>query len=335
MSHRSPRLLPALAALAFFFLLGLSHAADYQRKDVTFKSQGTACSAWYYVPADIAPGERRPAIVMAHGLSGVKEMYLDNFASKFARAGFVVLVFDYRYFGGSGGEPRGLLSWPEQVTDYRNAITWVSLQPEADPARIGVWGTSYSGGHVMHLAAYDRRIKAVVAQVPVTNVWSTYMAKWPEDQQAGFLGWLAQARTERMKSGAIAEIPVAAPPDQPSLWPLQEWYDAFMELSRPAPAWRNSIVVESLETHITYEPVSTIGRISPTPLLMLVAADDVITPAAEAKAAFQQAKEPKKLVVVPGRHFEAYQGPRHDQFARPAVDWFVSWLRPHMRTAAR
>jgi acetyl esterase/lipase len=110
-------------------------------------------------------------------------MYLDNFASKFASTGFVVTVFDYRFFGGSEGEPRAQLLWPEQIQDYRNAITWTMAQKEVDPARIGVWGTSYSGGHVIFLGAYDRRIKAVVAQVPVTDVWDTYMAKWPQQQR--------------------------------------------------------------------------------------------------------------------------------------------------------
>jgi fermentation-respiration switch protein FrsA (DUF1100 family) len=303
-------------------------AQQYERQDVTFKSQGLDCAAWYYVPAGLKPGETRPAIVMAHGFSAVKEMYLDNFASKFAAAGFVVLVFDYRFFGGSAGEPRGQLLWPEQVMDYRNAITWAALQPEVDQKRIGAWGTSYSGGHVMYLAAYDRRIKAVVAQVPITDVWSTYMGKWPAHQQAGYLGWLARNRAERVATGTLNEIPVAAPEGKPSVWPLQEWYDAFMELSAPAPSWRNGILVESLETHITYEPMAPIARIAPTPLLMIIAADDVITPTEEERQAFERAGEPKQLVVVPGRHFEAYNGPKHEQFARPAVDWFRQWLKP-------
>jgi len=81
-------------------------AAGYERKDVMFTSQGLKCAAWYYVPNGLKEGEKRPAIVMAHGFSAVKEMYLDNFASKFANAGFVVTVFDYRFFGGSEGEPR-------------------------------------------------------------------------------------------------------------------------------------------------------------------------------------------------------------------------------------
>lgn len=328
MLHRHAVRAAVLLAICLWLFPVLARAADYERRDVSFRSQGVDCSAWYYVPAGLGSGEKRPAIVMAHGFSGVKEMYLDGFAARFAREGFVVLVFDYRYFGGSGGEPRGQILWPDQVVDYRNAISWVSLQPEVDPDRIGAWGTSMSGGHVMYLAAFDRRIKAVVAQVPLTNVWSTYMAKWPAEQQAGFLGWLAQARTERVRSGHIAEIPVAAPADKPSFWPLQEWHDAFVKLSKPAPAWRNSLVVESLDTHILYEPVTNIARISPTPLMMIVASDDIITPTAEAKAAFEQAREPKQLVVVQGRHFDAYTGPTHERFAGPAASWFRRWLKP-------
>lgn len=84
------------------------------RQDVTFSSQGLSCAGWLYVPNDLEGDEKRPAIVMAHGFSAVKEMYLSNFAEKFEEAGFVVLVLDYRYFGDSEGEPRGCLIPHEQ-----------------------------------------------------------------------------------------------------------------------------------------------------------------------------------------------------------------------------
>ncbi len=313
-------------AMALFSAAQSGLAAGYERQDVTFPCQGLKCAAWYYVPDGMRADEKRPAIVMAHGFSAVKEMLLDNFASKFADAGFVVLVFDYRFFGESEGEPRGRLLWPEQIQDYRDAITWVSLRNEVDPDRIGVWGTSYSGGHVMFLAAYDRRIKAVVSQVPVSDVWDTYFEAMPVDQRNGFLGWLASNRADAVANGNVNYITVAAPEDQPSVWPLKEWHDAFMRLSRDAPTWKNGITVESLETHITYEPAAPIHRISPTPLLMIVASDDVITPTQASTNDFEKAGEPKKLVVVPGRHFDAYEGPAHERFAGPAVQWFQRWL---------
>ena len=98
------------------------------RQHVTFPSEGLNCAGWLYVPDDQKDGENRPAIVMAHGFSALKEMHLDNFAQKFEEAGFVVLAFDYRYFGDSEGEPRGHLIPAEQHQDYKNAITWISLR---------------------------------------------------------------------------------------------------------------------------------------------------------------------------------------------------------------
>jgi len=163
-----------MVVLALLAWAGLVQATSYERRDVTFPSQGLTCAAWYYVPTGLKSGESRPAIVMAHGYSGVKEAYLDNFASKFADEGFVVLVFDYRYLGASEGEPRQQILWYEQIVDYRNAITWATLQPEVDAARIGVWGTSYSDGHVLQLAAFDKRVKAVVAQVPAAGACRTH-----------------------------------------------------------------------------------------------------------------------------------------------------------------
>jgi hypothetical protein len=301
-------------------------AANYERRDVTFSSEGIKCAAWYYVPTNLKDGEQRPAIVMAHGFSAVKEMYLDNFASKFANAGFVVLVFDYRFFGASEGQPRGQLLWPEQIQDYRNAITWALLQKEVDANRIGVWGTSYSGGHVMYLAPYDRRIKAVVAQVPATDIWDTYFESMPAEQRNGALAWAAKDRSEQASTGKVNYITVAAPVDQPSWWPLQEWYDSFMDLSKNAPNWTNKITIGSFDTHITYKPTAAIHRIAPTPFLMIVASDDVICPTEVEKRAFERAKDPKKLIVVQGRHFDAYHGPKHDQFAMPAVEWFKTHL---------
>ena len=315
-----------VVALAILTWAALVQAAGFERRDVTFPSQGLKCAAWYYVPTGMKPGEKRPAIVMAHGYSGVKELYLDNYADKFADAGFVVLVFDYRHLGASEGEPRQQIFWYDQIKDYRNAITWVSMQPEVDAARIGVWGTSYSGGHVMHLAAFDKRVKAVVSQVPVSNVWESYFAALPAEAIANISAWHAQARTERMKTGNVMYFPVVAPEGQPSVLPQPEFYQWIMEGSKRAPRWENRVSVESLETGMDYDPTAFIHLISPTPLLMVIASDDILTPTADEKKAFERAREPKKLVVVPGRHFDGYHGPKHMQFFTPQLEWFQQHL---------
>src|SRR2546430_10431149 len=103
---------------------------------------------------------------MAHGFSAVKEMYLDSFAEVFAAAGLNVLVFDNRCFGASDGEPRQEIDPWAQVRDYRDAITYLHTLPEVDPGRIGIWGSSYSGGPVLVVAAIDRRVHGAGRPVP-------------------------------------------------------------------------------------------------------------------------------------------------------------------------
>jgi len=135
-----------------------------EKRDVMFKSGETFAAAWFFLPKGAAPSAPVPAVVMAHGFGAVKEMYLEPFARRFATAGIAALVFDYCGFGASGGEPRQRVLPPEQMEDYRNALTWLSLQPEVDADRLGIWGTSFSGAHVIQVAAHDSRVKAVVSQ---------------------------------------------------------------------------------------------------------------------------------------------------------------------------
>ena len=137
------------------------------RQDVDFQGDGPRLRGWLYTP-DTGDGPF-PTVVMAHGFSAVKEMYLDRFAEVFARAGLAALVFDHRNFGASDGEPRQEIDPWAQVRDYRDAITYAHTRPEVDRERIGVWGSSYSGGHVLVVAAIDRRVRCAVAQVPLVS----------------------------------------------------------------------------------------------------------------------------------------------------------------------
>ncbi len=133
------------------------------RRDIEFDAEGVTLRGWFYT----AEGRRRrPHNFMAHGYSAVKEMYLDKYADIFAAAGFNALVFDNRNFGASDGEPRQEIDPWAQVRDYRHAITYATTLSEVDNDRIGVWGSSYSGGHVLVVAAIDRRVKAVVSPGP-------------------------------------------------------------------------------------------------------------------------------------------------------------------------
>ncbi|MBP6997424.1 MAG: alpha/beta fold hydrolase [Phycicoccus sp.] len=145
------------------------------RTDVTFASGTETCAAWLYEPqtASSAPD---PIIVMAHGLGGVKEMRLDAFAERFSAAGYRCLVFDYRHFGDSSGEPRQLLDVGRQLADWRAAVAFARSLETVDPERVVIWGTSFSGGHVIHTAARDQRLAAVISQCPFTDGLASSLA---------------------------------------------------------------------------------------------------------------------------------------------------------------
>src|SRR2546428_4066763 len=297
------------------------------RQDVTFLSHRFNCAGWLYIPDDLLTGERRPAIVMAHGFSAVKEMYLDAFAEVFVAAGFVTLVFDYRYQGASEGEPRGRIIPFKQHEDYRNAITWVSLRPEVDASRIGVWGSSYSGAHVLHLAAFDKRIKAAVAQVPLVNGIENARRLLRADVMAQFIEVLAQDRVQRYAQGSGGSVPVVAPEGEPSALPTPDSYEWFTTTGKNrAPNWLNQVSLESMEKFLEYNPAANIHLIAPTPLLMVVARNDTLTPVDLALAAYERALEPKSLVIAKGPHFSAYTEPGFSQTAPPAVEWFTRHL---------
>ncbi|WP_246284856.1 alpha/beta hydrolase [Gordonia asplenii] len=140
---------------------------DMTRTDITFPSGETTCAAWHYQPESAEnPG---PIIVMGHGLGGVREERLDAFAERFAAAGYACLVFDYRYFGASGGEPRQLLDVKSQREDWKAAVAFARTLPTVDPDRVVVWGTSFGGGHSIVTAAQDKRIAAAISQCPFTD----------------------------------------------------------------------------------------------------------------------------------------------------------------------
>ncbi len=296
------------------------------RTDVEFKTEdGVTLRGWHYVP-DGAHG-KLPTVVMAHGYSAVKEMYLDRFAEAFAEVGLASLVFDNRNFGASDGAPRQEIDPTLQIRDYRDAITYAQTLDGTDPDRIGIWGSSYSGGHVLVVGAIDRRVKAVVSQVPLISGHANARRLVRADLIAGFQGMFEADRRARYGGGAPATVPVvSADPAGPAALPTADSYAWFTDTAKlRAPSWKNEVTLRSVELFMEYEPGAYIGFISPTPLLMVVALRDHLTVADEALAAYERALEPKRLVALPDGHFDAYvKG--FAQASGAARDWFAAHL---------
>jgi fermentation-respiration switch protein FrsA (DUF1100 family) len=291
--------------------------------DVTVPSDGEIdLGAWLFLPEGSGV---RPAITMAHGFAGTKEHGIERFAQAFAEAGFVVLVHDHRNFGTSGGELRGDVDPWRQVADWRRAISYLEARPEVDPARIGLWGTSYAGGHALVLGATDRRLRCVVAQVPTISGYEQGLRRVSPDA----LPALERAFSEDDRGQLRGEPPrrqavVSGDPSVPAAYRSQEAIDFYLQ-SIPGGLWDNEITLRSIRAARMYEPGSWISRVSPTPLLLIVARDDRLTVADLALAAYERALEPKRLALIPGGHFAPYL----DQFplAEAAA---TEWFREHL-----
>jgi fermentation-respiration switch protein FrsA (DUF1100 family) len=295
------------------------------RQDVEFDAEGVTLRGWLYVPE--GAGGPVPTVVMAHGFSAVKEMYLDSFAEAFAAGGLGALVFDNRNFGASDGEPRQEIDPWQQVRDYRHAITWAQTRPEVAGDRIGVWGSSYSGGHVLVLGAIDKRVGCVACQVPLVSGFRNIQRLVRQDFLGANRAAMDQDRAARYRGEPPAMVPVVDPdPMAVSALPTPDSWEWFSETGkRQAPAWQNQVTLRTVELLMEYEPIAYLERISPTPLLMVVAAGDHLTPTDLALEAYQLAREPKKLVVLPGGHFDAYVTD-FDTASGAARDWFLEHL---------
>jgi len=300
------------------------------RRDIAFKGfGGTLLRGWFYVPKGPLPA---PAVVMAHGFSAVKEMALDKFAQVFCDAGLAVLVYDHRNFGESDGTPRQEINIWAQARDYRYAIGWVAVQSEVDADRIAIWGSSFSGGQVIVVGACDKRVKAVVANVPFSGLPGIDYTKIPDTFEAIRLdlydesgNGLADADGEIMGPFAVVseeDNPLPVFLDQPE---AGEWFLEYGKI--PGSRWENRVTVRnSFGTEPAFDPGMCIRHISPRPLLMLVATEDHLAETAVSLAGFDRAGEPKSLEMLEGDHFVAYQGKGFTQASAVMREFLLTYL---------
>jgi fermentation-respiration switch protein FrsA (DUF1100 family) len=295
------------------------------RRNIEFDAEGVTLRGWFYVPDGAkAPV---PTVIMAHGFSCLKEMFLEGYAEAFVKDGLGVLVYDNRCFGASDGEPRQEIDPMAQVRDYQHAITFASTLPEVDKDRIGIWGTSYTGGHVLIVAAIDKRVKCVVSQVPVVSGYRNAHRAIREDSIPELLSRFRADRIARYAGQPPVMVPVASlDPNEVCAFPGSDAFNAFQGAQQTvAPNWRNEVTLRSLELFWAHETLGYVDKISPCPLLMIVEDRDTLGAPDMTLDVYSHALEPKKLVVLHGGHFDAYV---RDQAvaARAASDWYTENL---------
>ena len=288
---------------------------------------GVRLHAWVFRPAN-AP-RAAAAITMAHGFSGLKYRGLQRYAERFAAAGFTVVVHDHRNFGLSGGTVRGDIDPWQQVADWRRVITWLRALPGHAQARIGIWGTSYAGGHAMVLGATDARISVVVTQVPIVSGYEQSLRRVPPDARAAQQALFDEdERLQLAGEPPMRQKVVSLDPQERAAYRSREmiaFHDAF---ETPEGVEDSEFVtIRSSRLAQMYEPGHWLPRIGPKPLLMVVARDDTVTPTDLQLAAYERAVEPKQLTLVPGGHFDAYIA-QFEATSSAALQWFSRHLRP-------
>lgn len=303
-------------------------ATQSTRSDVVFDSWGERCAAWLYRPAGPegsgAPaGDRLPCVVMAHGWAGTREARLDAFAERFAAAGLVVLVFDYRHFGASEGEPRQLLDIRRQLEDWAAAISYARALSDVDPERIALWGTSFSGGHVIETAARDRRLAAIVASVPFVDGLAN-LARLGRRHAARLTLLGLRDQVAALRGRPPVMLPAVGPPGSTATMNTPDAEPGYKRLIPPGSNWRNETAARVALRVGTYRPVARASSIT-CPALFTIAEDDAITPpdlALRACAAVPHSE----LRRYPGGHFDLYVPPQFDQVVADQSDFLVRVL---------
>lgn len=291
------------------------NAAEFKREDVSFASGASNCQAWLYVP-QVGQGERTPCIIMAHGLGGVRAAGLEPFAERFAAQGYRVLVFDYRFFGDSGGEPRQLLTVTHQLADWRAAVAYARSLPGVDSKRLALWGTSFSGGHVTTLAAEEQGIAAVIAMNPMMDgLASTRM----------YLGYAGLLQLLRLGGSGLVDqlraliglspllIPVVARHGEFAALSSAESWDGYHAIA--APGWRNQMSARFALTLALYRPVNKAHKIRLPLLVQACMQDSLVSPAAAERVA-ERAQHAELRRYPQMGHFSVYVGEGFDEVVR-------------------
>ncbi len=291
-----------------------------KRIDIDFYSMGLKCSAWLYQPSGI---EKPPVVVMAHGFAGQKDFGLQPYAEYFAGKGMACFVFDYRNFGMSEGEPRNLVNPWRHLEDWKAAISHVRYHGSVDGKRIALWGTSFSGGHVMVTAAKQNNIRAVVAQVPFVDGIATTMQFSISYQIEGLYHGLKDLL--RMVMGRPPHVvPAVAEPGTFACMNTADAMKGYYTLVPPDSDMKNEVPARILLMISAYRPIMYARRIE-CPVLIMYAKNDSLIPARSVEK--MGAKIPDvELVGLPVGHFDVYTGDLFKQVVQKQAEFLARHL---------
>ena len=302
-------------------------------EDVFIDSAGERLAAWHLVGEGDAfeRDGRRPCVVMAHGFGHTRDSGLLPFAEAFAAAGLDALVFDYRTFGASTGEPRQLVHWGRHREDYVAAIAFARALDGVDPERIVLWGSSYSGGHVLSVAATDGRVAGVISQVPATDGAAALVEVAKYAGPILLLKLTALGLRDAVRGALGREplrVPTVGPPGSVAVMTSADAESGSAAIQ--GPTFRNEICARAVLDAARNRPVTSVPDIS-CPILFQVADRDTIAPPAAAMKAAWNAPGRAEVRRYPLRHFDVYTG---EALERASADQLY-FLRRHLGVGER
>jgi pimeloyl-ACP methyl ester carboxylesterase len=272
-----------------------------------------------------------PTVVAAGGWCYTKEIVLPHVARIVNEGGVQFFAFDYAGSGESSGDRRQHLDPWQQISDYRNALTFVEGRDDVDRHRLGCFGISYSGGHVLILAATDPRIRAVVSVVPVVDGYATMRRVHGERRFADLQAAILHDRRSRT-AGVDGRIPFSSltPETELSVWPFPRIHEVFHQVkAAEAPRHEHWSTIESAELLLNYTVFPYLGRVLDNKVLMIVAEGDNITAWDLEMDAYHQLPTPaKQLEILPAvSHMSLYSEKTDTNVAaRLALDWYATHL---------
>ena len=299
--------------------------------DVFFPSHGESCAAWHLAgEGEAFAGEGgRPCVVMAHGFGGTKDSGPLPFAEAFAEAGLDVLLFDYRCFGESTGEPRQL-AWPARHReDYAAGVEFARGLDDVDPDRIVLWGTSWSGGHVVYVAADDPRIAAVISQTPDVDGLRTLReigkyAGLGQQLRVTLVGIKDALRMRRGEEPLM--LPTVGRPGELAAMTSEESEPGMRAIA--GPSWRNEVTGRAVFAEWTNRAITRMDKLR-SPILVLIADRDSVAPPAAARAAAWRAKGRVEVREYPCLHYDIYVG----EWRERSIADQLHFLRRHLSAA--
>ena len=275
------------------------------REDIRIPSHGEQLAAYLYWPDDRTSPV--PCVVMAHGFSATRDDGLPAYAEAFQRAGFAVVLFDYRHFGASTGEPRQVIDIGEQQADYRTVVEWARAHPRIDPDRIALWGSSFSGGHVVEVAAADPRIAAVVSQAPFTDSVAAIREMPLRNVARGTLAAIRD-RAGALLGRAPAYVPAVGEPGSFAVMTAPDAMAGFAAIAGPESRWRNEVAARIVLDVAGYRPARHAAELG-MPVLFCVCDHDTTTPPEPTITAAHRAPH-GELRRYPYGHFDIYLDPK-------------------------